>query len=50
MGFAVLLNFIGEAAKTPGFGLYDFALILFEGFGGVFCQRVNLGLRQVLTC
>jgi len=44
MRFAVLLNFVGQCTKTPGFGLYDLALIVFYNLGGSFCQRINLGL------
>src|SRR3546814_13869996 len=49
MRLAVLLDAVGEAAKTPGLGLYDLAAIVLDDLGGAFRQRVDLGLRQVLT-
>ena len=44
MRLAVLLDLVGKAAKAPGFGLYDFALILFDDLGGIFSQRIYLCL------
>lgn len=49
MRLAVLGDFVSKLAKTPGFGLGDLALIVFNDFGGGFRQRIDLGLGQILT-
>jgi hypothetical protein len=49
MRFAILLDFIGQRAQTPGFGLDDLAFIIFNDFCSAFGKCVNLGLREVLT-
>jgi hypothetical protein len=49
MGLAVLGDPVGEAAQAPGLGLHDLAAIILDDLGGVFRQRIDLGLGQVLT-
>ena len=49
MRLAVLGDAIGEAAKAPGLGLGDFPAIVGDDLGGVFRERIDLGLGQVLT-
>jgi len=49
MRLAVLGDTIGEAAKAPRLGLGDGAAIFLNDVGGVFRDRIDLGLGQVLT-
>ena len=49
MRLAVLGDPIGDVAKTPGLGLDDLPAIVLDDLGGVFRQRVHLGLGQILT-
>ena len=49
MRLAVLGDAVGEAAQAPGFGLDDLAAVVGEDLGGVFRERVDLGLGQILT-
>ena len=49
MRLAVLGDAIGEGAKAPGLGLDDLPAIVVEDLGGVFRERVDLGLGEVLT-
>src|SRR5690606_20140257 len=46
---AILGDAIGEGAQAPGLGLDDLAFIVLDNLGGVFRERVHLGLGQVLT-
>ena len=47
MRLAVLRDLVSEAAKAPGFGLDDLALVVFDNLGGDFRQRVYLRLCQI---
>ena len=49
MRLAVLLDAVGEVPEAPGLGLDDLAAIVLDDLGGVFRQRIDLGLSQVLT-
>ena len=49
MRLAVLGDLVGERAQTPGLRLHDLAAILFDDIRGICCQRVHLGLSQILT-
>ena len=49
MRLAVLGDPVGEAAKAPGLGLDDRSAIVGEDLGGVFRERIDLGLGEVLT-
>ena len=49
MRLAVLGDAIGEAAKAPGLGLGDLPAIVFDDLGGVFRERIDLGLGEVLA-
>src|SRR5690606_35799671 len=49
MRLAVLGDAVGEAAQAPGLGLDDLALIVLDNLGGVFRERIHLGLGQILT-
>ena len=49
MRLAVLRDAIGEVAKAPGLRPDDLAAIVLDDLGGVFRQRVDLGLGQILT-
>ena len=49
MRLAVLGDAVGEGAKAPGLGLDDLPAIVVDDLGGVFRERVDLGLGQVLT-
>src|SRR6185369_2742135 len=49
MRLAVLGDAIGEGAKAPGLGLDDLPAIVVEDLGGVFRERVDLGLCKVLS-
>ena len=46
---AVLRDSIGEGAQTPGLGLGDLPAIVGDDLGGVFRERIDLGLGEVLT-
>src|SRR5689334_7777314 len=46
---AVLGDAVGEAAQAPGLGLYDLPAIVFDDLSGVFRERIDLGLGEVLT-
>ena len=46
---AVLGDAVGEAAQAPGLGLGDLPAIVGDDLGGVFRERIDLGLGQVLT-
>ena len=46
---AVLGDAIGQVPKTPGLGPDDLPAIVFDDFGSVFRQRIDLGLGQILT-
>jgi hypothetical protein len=49
MSLAVLGDSIGKGAKAPGLGLHDLPAIVFDNFGGVFRERIDLSLGKVLT-
>ena len=49
MRLAVLGDPVGEAAQAPGLGLDDLPAIVGDDLGGVFRERIDLGLSQVLT-
>ena len=49
MGLAVLGDAIGEGLQAPGLGLDDLSPIVGDDLGGVFGERIDLGLSQVLT-
>ena len=49
MRLAVLGDAVGEGAKAPGLGLDDLPAIVVDDLGGVFRERVDLGLGEVLT-
>ena len=49
MRLAVLGDPVGEAAQAPGLGLHDLPAIVFDDLGGVFRERIDLGLSQVLA-
>ena len=49
MRLAVLGDAVSEAAQAPGFGLDHRAAIVGEDLGGVFRERIDLGLGEVLT-
>ena len=49
MRLAILGDPIGEGAKAPGLGLDDLPAIIFDDLGGVFRERIDLGLSQILT-
>ena len=49
MRLAVLGDAVSEALEAPGLGLGDLALIVGEDLGGVFRERVDLGLGKVLS-
>src|SRR4051794_29012855 len=46
---AILRDAVGEAAKTPVLGLGDLPAIVGDDLGGVFRERIHLGLSQVLA-
>jgi len=46
---AVLRDPIGERTQTPGLRLGDLPAIVFDDLGGVFRERIDLGLSEVLT-
>ena len=49
MRLAVLGDAVGEAAQAPGFGLDHLAAVVGDDLGGVFRERIDLGLGQVLA-
>src|SRR5437764_4872669 len=49
MRLAVLGDAVGEAPETPGLGLRDLSAIVFDDFGGVFRERIDLSLSEVLA-
>src|SRR5690349_20741946 len=49
MRLAVLRDAISEAAKAPGLRLGDLPAIVFDDLGGVFRERIDLGLCEVLA-
>src|SRR5690348_13987236 len=49
MRLAVLRDAIGKAAETPGLRLGDLPAIVFDDLGGVFRERIDLGLCKVLA-
>ena len=49
MRLAVLGDAVGEGAQAPGLGLGDLPAIVGDDLGGVFRERIDLGLGQVLT-
>ena len=49
MRLAVLGDPIGEAAQAPGLGPDDLPAIVVDDFGGIFRERIDLGLSQVLA-
>src|SRR3954451_8566842 len=49
MSLAVLGDPVGDVAQAPGLGLDDLPAIVLDDLGGVFRQRVHLGLGEVLT-
>ena len=49
MRLAVLGDPVGKAAEAPGFGLDDLSAIVLDDFGGIFRERIDLGLSQVLA-
>src|SRR5690242_21776557 len=46
---AVLGDAVGEAAQAPSLGLHDLPAIVFDNLGGVFRERIDLGLGEVLA-
>src|SRR3546814_6655090 len=50
MRLAVLLDAVGEAAKTPGLGLYDLAAIVLDDLGGAFRDRKSTRLNSSHSC
>ena len=49
MRLAVLGDAVSEAAEAPGLGLGDLPAIVFDDLGGVFRERIDLGLCKVLA-
>jgi hypothetical protein len=49
MRLAVLGDAVCEAAQAPRLGLRDLPAIIFDDLGGVFRERIDLGLCKVLT-
>src|SRR6185503_8843859 len=49
MRLAVLGDAVGKGAQPPGLGLGDRPAIVGDDFGGVFRERIDLGLGEVLT-
>ena len=49
MRLAVLGDAVGEAAQAPGFSLDHLAAVVGDNLGGVFRERIDLGLCQVLA-
>src|SRR5439155_120600 len=49
MCLAVLGDAVGEGPKAPGLGLHDLTTVIANDFCGVFRERIDLGLGEVLT-
>ena len=49
VGLAVAVNLVGEALEAPGLGLDDLPAVFRQDIRGVFRERIDLGLSQVLT-
>src|SRR4029450_13188959 len=49
MRLAVLGDAVGEAAQAPGFSLDHLAAVVGDDLGGVFRERIDLGLSQILA-
>jgi hypothetical protein len=49
MSLAILGDALSEGPQAPGLGLGDLAFIVFDDLGGVFRERIDLGLGEVLT-
>src|SRR4051794_18830512 len=49
MRLAVLGYAVGQRAQAPGFGLHDLTIVVGDDLGGVFRERIDLGLSEVLT-
>src|SRR6202008_1493277 len=49
MRLAVLGDAVSEAAQAPGLGLDHLAAIVGDNLGGVFRERIDLGLSQILA-
>ncbi len=49
MRLAVLGDAVSEAAQAPGFSLDHLAAVVGDDLGGVFRERIDLGLSQILA-
>ena len=49
MRLTVLGDAVGEGPQAPGLGLDDLPIVLGDDLGGVFRERIDLGLGEVLT-
>src|SRR5438105_1003414 len=49
MRLTVLGDAVGEGPQAPGLGLDDLPIVLSDDLGGVFRERIDLGLGEVLT-
>jgi hypothetical protein len=49
MAFAVFLDFVLQAAKTPIFGLLNLAAVIGDDLGERFGQSLDLRGRDILT-